>query len=51
MAGRLRQVLLGWQGNPVPVYTLTGTRLLPAKSQRFIEFLQEHFGSKTDKLT
>jgi len=51
MAGRLRQVLLGWQGSSVPVYALTETRLLPAKTQRFIEFLQEHFGSQTKQLT
>jgi DNA-binding transcriptional LysR family regulator len=40
-AGRLRHVLPGWQGKPTPVYALTETRLLPAKTQRFIEFLQE----------
>jgi DNA-binding transcriptional LysR family regulator len=43
-AGRLRRVLPQWQGNPIPVYALTETRLLPAKTQRFIEFLQEHLG-------
>jgi len=41
-AGRLRRVLPEWQGNPTPVYALTETRLLPAKTQRFIEFLQQH---------
>lgn len=51
MAGRLRQILPEWQGNPISVYALTETRLLPAKTQRFIEFLQEHFGYKTDQLT
>jgi DNA-binding transcriptional LysR family regulator len=40
-AGRLRRVLPGWQGNPIPVYALTETRLLPAKTQRFVEFLQQ----------
>lgn len=39
--GRLRQVLPDWQGPPVPVYAVTETRLLPAKTQRFIEFLHE----------
>jgi len=39
--GRLRRVLPGWHGSPVPVYALTETRLLPAKTLRFIEFLQE----------
>ncbi|CAD5366076.1 DNA-binding transcriptional regulator, LysR family [Rubrivivax sp. A210] len=40
-AGRLRRILPAWQGRPTPVYALTETRLLPAKTQRFIEFLQE----------
>jgi DNA-binding transcriptional LysR family regulator len=44
-AGRLRRVLPQWQGNPIPVYALTETRLLPAKTQRFIEFLQEQLGA------
>lgn len=42
--GRLRQVLPDWQGPPVPVYAVTETRLLPAKTQRFIEFLHERLG-------
>lgn len=40
-AGRLRQVLPGWHGKPQPVYALTETRLVPAKTQRFIEFLRD----------
>ncbi len=43
-AGRLRRVLPEWQGKPTPVYALTETRLLPAKTQRFIEFLQQRLG-------
>lgn len=43
-AGRLRRVLPGWQATSTPVYALTETRLLPAKTQRFIEFLQERLG-------
>ena len=39
--GRLLHILPGWHGNPVPVYAMTETRLLPAKTLRFIEFLQE----------
>lgn len=39
--GRLRRVLPEWQATPIPVYAITETRLLPAKTQRFIEFLQE----------
>ncbi|QEE24788.1 LysR family transcriptional regulator [Rhodanobacter glycinis] len=40
-AGRLVRVLPRWQGKPMPVYALTETRLLPAKTQRFIEFFKE----------
>lgn len=40
-AGRLRAILPEWEGAPVPVYALTETRLLPAKTQLFIEFLRE----------
>lgn len=40
-SGRLRRMLPQWQGTPIPVYALTETRLLPAKTQRFIEFLRE----------
>lgn len=38
--GRLRRVLPGWQGMTVPVHALTETKLLPAKTQRFVEFLR-----------
>ena len=51
VAGRLCKILPEWQGNPIPVYAITETRLLPAKTQRFIEFFQEHLGYKTDKVT
>lgn len=43
--GRLRRILPGWQGPVVPVYAMTETRLLPAKTQRFIEFLSERLGA------
>ena len=43
-AGRLRRILPDWEGKSTPVYALTETRLLPAKTQRFIEFLQERLG-------
>ena len=39
--GLLRKVLPEWQASPVSVYALTETRLLPAKTQRFIEFLRD----------
>ncbi|MFJ3681369.1 LysR family transcriptional regulator [Pseudomonas sp. NPDC090208] len=38
---RLRKVLPQWQAEPISVYALTETRLLPAKTQRFIEFLRD----------
>lgn len=44
--GRLQRVLPLWQGAAIPVYAMTETRLLPAKTQRFIEFLQKRFASK-----
>lgn len=43
--GRLRRVLPQWQAPPIPVYAITETRLLPAKTQRFIEFLRERLGT------
>jgi DNA-binding transcriptional LysR family regulator len=45
-AGRLRRILPDWQAKSTPVYALTETRLLPAKTQRFIEFLQERLGQQ-----
>jgi DNA-binding transcriptional LysR family regulator len=42
--GRLLRILTQWQATPVPVYAITETRLLPAKTQRFIEFLQQRLG-------
>lgn len=42
--GRLRRVLPRWHGAPLPVYAMTETRLLPAKTQCFIAFLRERMG-------
>ncbi|UXY09338.1 substrate binding domain-containing protein [Kosakonia sp. ML.JS2a] len=39
--GSLVQVLPDWHGSPRAVYALTETRLIPAKVQRFIDFLRE----------
>ena len=47
-AGRLKRVLTEWEGKSTPVYALTETRLLPAKVQRFIEFLQERLGQRDE---
>lgn len=44
-AGRLRRVLPQWEATPIPVYAITETRLLPAKTQRFIDFLRDRFGN------
>lgn len=40
-AGRLKRVLPEWQGVAQSIYAVTETRLLPAKTQRFIEFVKE----------
>lgn len=39
--GRLQRVLPEWQNVTVPIYALTATRLLPAKTRVFIDFLKE----------
>ena len=39
--GRLQRILPRWQSAPSTIYAITETRLLPAKTQRFIEFLRE----------
>lgn len=43
--GRLVRVLNDWEAPSTPVYAMTETRLLPAKTQRFIDFLRERLGS------
>lgn len=40
-SGRLVRILTDWQGSTTPIYALTATRLLPAKTQRFIDFLKQ----------
>ncbi len=39
-AGDLMRVLPEWHAPAVPVYALTETRLIPAKTERFIEFVK-----------
>jgi DNA-binding transcriptional LysR family regulator len=39
-AGRLARVLEDWSPPRVPIYALTATRLLPAKTRVFIDFVQ-----------
>lgn len=40
--GQLQHILPQWRGTVVPVYALTTTRLLPKKTQVFIDFLKAH---------
>jgi DNA-binding transcriptional LysR family regulator len=44
-SGQLQRVLPDWQLGPFPVHAVTETRLLPAKTRIFIEFLMERLGS------
>ncbi len=46
-SGQLCRVLPDWHGKPLPVYAITETRLLPAKTQRFIEFLRERLAQRS----
>jgi len=39
--GALRRILPSWQGVPLAIHAITETRLIPAKTARFIEFLKE----------
>ena len=47
MNGKLQRVMVKWEGQSTPVFAMTETRLLPAKTQRLIEFLQKHLGKST----
>jgi len=47
-AGRLRRVLPAWHTGPVPVYAVTETRLLPARTRLFIEFLGARLAGNFD---
>ena len=44
--GALCRILPEWHGNPVPVHAVTETRLLPAKTQVFIDFLRERLADR-----
>jgi DNA-binding transcriptional LysR family regulator len=45
-SGKLCRIMPEWHGMPQSVYAMTETRLLPAKTQRFIEFLRERLGQQ-----
>ncbi|AOO56443.1 LysR family transcriptional regulator [Raoultella ornithinolytica] len=45
---KLIRVLPDWKGDVVTIYALTETRLLPAKTQVFIEFMRERLNEKAD---
>ena len=47
-SGALVQVLPGWALPPVAVSVLTPTRLLPAKTRRFVELMEEKMGLKPE---
>lgn len=44
--GKLRRILPGWNGSPISVYAMTETRLVPAKTQRFIDFMKERLAAR-----
>jgi DNA-binding transcriptional LysR family regulator len=44
-SGKLSPVLPQWKGDSIPVYAITETRLLPAKTRCFIDFLKAHLKS------
>lgn len=39
--GTLKNIVPDWQGSPMSIHAVTETRLIPAKTQRFIEFLRD----------
>jgi len=44
--GKLRRILPVWNGSPISVYAMTETRLVPAKTQRFIDFMKERLAAR-----
>jgi DNA-binding transcriptional LysR family regulator len=45
-AGRLRRVLPEWSLSPVQVHAITETRLLPARTRLFIDFVKTRWGKQ-----
>jgi DNA-binding transcriptional LysR family regulator len=50
-AGRLVLVLPEWSAGPFPVYALTETRLLPAKTRIFVQYLSDRLGDRWGRNT
>lgn len=48
LAGSIVDVLPEWHTAPQPVWLLTETRLLPAKVQKFIDFLRERLANTSE---
>lgn len=48
--GTLKNILPAWQGTPLSIHAVTETKLLPAKTQRFIEFLRDGLRSNGEAL-
>ena len=42
-SGRLQRVLPHWRAQPLPVYAITETRLVPAKVRVLLDFLTQQF--------
>lgn len=47
-AGELASVLPRWSLQPIEVHAVTDTRLLPAKTRRFIDFLSDYLDTPDD---
>ncbi|WP_168879837.1 LysR family transcriptional regulator [Rhizobium sp. P28RR-XV] len=41
--GSLQRILSDWEATPIAINAITETRLLPAKTQRFVDFLKERW--------
>ncbi|MBS0854799.1 LysR family transcriptional regulator [Tatumella sp. JGM100] len=46
-SGKIIPILPEWHSIPQPVYALTETRLIPAKTQKFIDFIKLRLSQKT----
>ncbi|WP_168879682.1 substrate binding domain-containing protein [Rhizobium sp. P28RR-XV] len=43
--GNIRRIMSDWEATPIAINAITETRLLPAKTQRFVDFLKEKWRS------